>query len=139
MNAKLILIIIGSLALCCGLGVKQCEALERLRVFRGTLILEGKIEPGDYLSVRYFLSDEANFKKISRGVFLASQGGYVLEAMKIGSLIRALRLTTDAPSPPLDGRKFGGPIIGGTDLANPRNYECISACFLIYVAGFIEV
>jgi hypothetical protein len=139
MNTKVALVIIGSLVLCCGLGVERCEALEKLKVFRGALVLEGKIEAGDYLSVRYFLRDEANFKKISQGVFLASQGGNVLEAMRIGSLIRALRLATDAPvpsRPPGEERKFGGPIIRAIDLVNPRQYECASACFLIYVAGF---
>jgi len=62
------------------------------------LILEGNIEPGDYLSVRNFLRNETNFKKISGGVFLALRGGYVRESMKIGNPIRELRLDTDAES-----------------------------------------
>ena len=86
-------------------GISPGTALENLRVFRGVLILEGKIELGDYLSVRNFLRDESNFKKISGGVFLASPGGSVLEALKIGRLIRELRLSTEAPaSPPPDRR-----------------------------------
>jgi len=97
--------------------------------------LEGKIEPGDYISVRNFLRLESNFKKISGGVFLASPGGYVVEAMKIGNLIRALGLSTDAPSSPPPEKRIGTPIIRSTDLVNPRHYECVSACFLIYAAG----
>jgi len=113
-----------------------CHALDGLKVFRGVLVLEGSILPGDYGAVFNFLNDESNFKKISGGVFLASPGGHVLEAIKIGLLIRRLRLSTDAPSgPQSDRRVFGSAVIGVTDLINPRNYLCTSACFLIYVAG----
>src|SRR4029078_4657094 len=72
---------------CVAFNAKPSAALEAIKVFRGTMILEGKIEPGDYISVRNFLRLESNFKKISGGVFLASPGGYVVEAMKIGNLI----------------------------------------------------
>jgi len=117
-------------------GTSSGTALENLRVFRGVLILEGKIESGDFLSVRNFLRDESNFKKISGGVFLASPGGNVLEALKIGRLIRELRLSTEAPaSPPPDRRDVSAPLIRGRDLANPRVYDCASACFFLYVAG----
>ena len=117
-------------------GTSPSTALENLRVFRGVLILEGKIESGDYLSVRNFLRDESNFKKISGGVFLASPGGSVLEALKIGRLIRELRLSTEAPaSPPPDRRDISAPLIRGRDLSNSRRYDCVSACFFLYVAG----
>src|SRR5690348_3964493 len=89
-----------------------CSALEKPKVFRGSLVLEGIIQPGDYSIVFNFLRDESNFKKISGGVFLASPGGYVYEAMKIGNLIRELRLRTDDPSNPSpQKRDFGAPII----------------------------
>lgn len=121
---------------CAAFPTKPSAALEPLRVFRGVLILEGKIEPGDYISLRNFLRDESNFDKMTGGVFLASQGGYVSEALKIGALIRALWLTTDAPaSPPPEARAAGSPIIQGVDLVNPRHYQCASACFFLYVAG----
>jgi hypothetical protein len=124
------------LSLCAFFMSKPSAALEPLRVFRGALVLEGKIESGDYISLRNFLRDESNFAKITGGVFLASQGGSVGEALKIGSLIRALQLTTDAPaSPPAEARAAGSPIIRGTDLKNPRHYQCASACFLVYVGG----
>ena len=117
-------------------GTSPGTALENLRVFRGVLILEGKIESGDYLSVRNFLRDESNFTKISGGVFLASPGGSVLEALKIGRLIRELRLSTEAPaSPPPDRRDISAPLIRGRDLSNPGRYGCTSACFFLYVAG----
>jgi hypothetical protein len=117
-------------------GANTCNALEKLKVFRGVLLIEGTIEPGDYSSVFNFLRDESNFKKISGGVFLASPGGYVFEAMKIGNLIRDLRLGTDAPSnSPSEKGHFSFPTIAAPDLKNPANYQCISACFLVYVAG----
>jgi hypothetical protein len=135
-NVRHLVLAIGALALGGLLGAGPCAALENLRVFRGVLVLEGKIEPGDYIAVRNFLRNESNFKKISGGVFLASPGGYVREAMKIGDLIRELRLSTDAPSiPPAGKRGFGGSVIRQADLVNPGHYQCISACFLVYVAG----
>jgi hypothetical protein len=111
-------------------------ALEILKVVRGVLVLEGKIESGDYITIRNFLSEPSNFKQMTGEIFLASQGGNVSEALKIGYLIRRLRLSTDAPSrPPPTVRSSGGEIIRPLDLANPRHYQCASACFLLYVAG----
>jgi hypothetical protein len=123
--------------LCSGLlWAKPSAALEKLKVVRGVLILEGKIETGDYISVRNFLSEASNFKKMSGEVFLASQGGNVSEALEIGYLIRHLRLSTDAPSrPPPTERSSGSGVILSTDLADRRHYQCSSACFLLYVAG----
>jgi len=118
------------------LGAGPCDALTSLKVFRGILVLEGKILPGDYSTVLNFLSNESNFSKISGGVFLASRGGHAVEAMKIGLLIRQLQLSTDAPStPPSDKRVFGSAAISAADLVDRREYLCTSACFFIYVAG----
>jgi len=115
---------------------RPIAAMESPKVFRGILLLEGKIEPGDYISLHNFLRNESNFEKITGGVFLASPGGYVSEALKIGNLIRLLRLSTNAPaSPPPDRRDVIGPPIRATDLVNQRDYLCVSACFLVYVAG----
>lgn len=117
-------------------GAGPSPALENLRVFRGALILEGKIDVGDYVVVRSFLRNESNFKKITNGVFLASPGGNVREALKIGYLIRALQLSTEAPSiPPREKRAIGSSAFSPGDLTNPQNFQCSSACFLIYVAG----
>ena len=118
------------------LASKPAAAIENLRVVKGVLILEGKIEPGDYTRVRNFLGDATNFREMSGQVFLASQGGNVFEALQIGYLIRHLQLTTDAPSrPPPTTRSSVSEIIHPFDLADPRHYYCTSACFLLYVAG----
>jgi hypothetical protein len=127
---------LATLIFCAAAGTKPSIAMESPKVFRGILILEGNIEPGDYTSVRNFLRDESNFKKISGGVFLASPGGHVLEAMKIGLLIRQLQLSTDAPSSSPSGRRaFGSDAISATNLVNRLDDLCTSACFLIYIAG----
>jgi hypothetical protein len=117
-------------------GARPSPALENLKVFRGTLILEGRIDAGDYIVVRSFLRNESNFKKITNGVFLASPGGNAREALKIGYLIRALQLSTEAPSaPPREKWAIGSSAFSESDLTNRQNFQCSSACFFIYVAG----
>jgi hypothetical protein len=118
-------------------GASSARALEDVKVFRGVLVLEGKIEAGDFDKVRSFLGNKANFERINGGVFAASPGGNLVEAIKIGRLIRALRLSTEAPSgPPTEARRFSQPVIAPNNLVNPRiNYQCSSACFFIYVSG----
>jgi hypothetical protein len=112
------------------------RAMQAPRVFRGVLVLEGRIDFGDYDRLRAFLADKAVFDKIRNGVFLASPGGNLGEAIRIGRLIRALQLSTTAPSGNAEGRKMGEALIGPYDLRNPRmNYQCASACFLLFVSG----
>jgi hypothetical protein len=119
------------------LSANPSQALEELRVYRGVLILEGKIASGDYNKLRDFLSKKANFEKINGGIFLASPGGSIIESLKIGTLIRTLRLSTDAPPGPATGSpKFGESLITARQLMDPKtNYGCASACFFVYVAG----
>src|SRR3974377_2077158 len=66
---------------------KPAKAIENLKIVRGVLFLEGKIERGDYIKVRDFLSDATNFNKMTGEVFVASQGGNVFGALEIGSHI----------------------------------------------------
>ena len=42
--------ILGALALSLMLGVESSKALENVKVYRGVLILEGKIDSGDFIS-----------------------------------------------------------------------------------------
>lgn len=133
---KVVAIFLGVVTLSLALGADRARSLEAPRVFRGVLILEGKIVAGDYDTLRNFLATKSTFDKISGGVFLASPGGNLAEAMRIGRLIRALRLSTDAPSGPAHGRKFGESVITPSDLRDPKtNYQCASACFLLFVSG----
>jgi hypothetical protein len=128
--------LLGAVTLSLMLGVAPSKALEKLRVYRGVLVLEGIIVPGDYDKLRNFLGTKSNFDKISGGVFLASPGGNVAEAMRIGQLIRMLQLSTDAPSgPPTGSPEFGESVIRPNNLVDQANYQCTSACFFIYVSG----
>ena len=49
--------------LCTGMFSEPSAALETPKVVRGVLILEGKIESGDYLTVRNFLKRTVKFQK----------------------------------------------------------------------------
>src|SRR4029078_11737120 len=73
---------IAALAVIClfAIATRPIAEMESPKVFRGILLLEGKIEPGDYISLHNFLRNESNFEKITGGVFLASPGWYVAEA-----------------------------------------------------------
>jgi hypothetical protein len=49
--------------LCAGVfSAEPSDALETLKVVRGSVIWKEKSEPGDYITVRNFLSEPANFK-----------------------------------------------------------------------------
>jgi hypothetical protein len=136
-SKNILVSILGATTLSLMLGVEPSKAIEPLKVYRGVLVLEGTIVAGDYDKFREFLGTKSNFDKISGGVFLASPGGNVAEAMRMGRLIRALRLTTDVPSGPPSGiPKYGESLIKPNHLVNPRAYYlCASACFFVYVAG----
>jgi hypothetical protein len=119
------------LFLCCLWGFSPAHAAElKVRTIDGRIIdsiLEGEIRPGDY---------DRFVQQIHKGglgdtLWLNSPGGDAFEAMKIGSLIRELRMTTHAP----DGagnKTFCLTYPKGADL---HQCNCASACFLIFVAG----
>ena len=86
------------------------------------ITIEGAIVPGDFPKL-------ASLVLATRGtsvVWLASPGGNLSEAMRMGALIRQLALEVRAPvdrSLPL------------VRLRDPENNTCASACFFLYVAG----
>lgn len=86
------------------------------------ITIEGSIAPGDFAKL-------ASLVLATRGagvVWLASPGGNLSEAMRMGALIRQLALEVRAPvdrSLPL------------VRLRDPQNNTCASACFFLYVAG----
>jgi hypothetical protein len=112
-----------------------------------TVVIEGKIEAGDYDKLRNIYG-ERGYSEFSLGMSevsvlsLASPGGDLAEAMKIGRLVRALKLTTAAPSrnPFRSHLDMGSVGYGGHTLQNPRaNYKCASACFFIFVGGIKSI
>jgi len=90
------------------------------------MIVEGEIKPGD---AKAFLEHVKAFQGSIRDVHLMSPGGSALEAMEIGRIIRALKMTAWAPlgSP-------SQPFCAWRPL-DANNCTCTSSCFLLYVAG----
>ncbi len=87
------------------------------------IMIEGEIKPGDYIKfINVFLeNDHRNYK-----VILKSPGGDFLEALKIGRLIHALKLTTSAPEKTQ---------VKMYEIHDSANNVCASSCFFIFVAG----
>jgi hypothetical protein len=109
----------------------NAATIDQSRREDGTLIsgvtVEGDIEPGDALKLS---NSVLTLGGNARTVFLESKGGDVEEAMKMGTLIRRLRLRTEAPTK-FEGHEVMNPVL----LANKDNNICASACFLVYAGG----
>jgi hypothetical protein len=117
------------------------------------VILEGKIEAGDYDKLLELIDEDCRNSSCTSGIYLASPGGDLIEAMKIGRLVRKLRLETHIPSdvPPVPSdllpqdrqkiealRKKAEANLNDSKaiLKDAKaNYMCTSACFFIFVAG----
>lgn len=84
--------------------------------------IEGTIAAGDFAKLAPLVL-EAKGKSV---VWLASPGGNLSEALRMGALIRQLALEVRVP----DDRSR--PVIR---LRDPENNTCASACFFLYVAG----
>jgi hypothetical protein len=110
------------------------------QILTNDIIIEGEIVNGDYekfLSACYF-----SFRCEPSGphdVSVFSRGGNALEGMKIGRLIRKLRLSTMTPSGPSDGLDPDndcGLEYGFWGLPKDRrNCNCASTGFLIWFGG----
>jgi len=102
------------------------------------IILEGTIVPGDYDRLQKLINENCPSKSWNLScpseIYLASPGGSVREAIKIGRLVRMLRLGIEVPiDQPANLRQQS---VGLLKLQNPKlNYLCASACFFIAVAG----
>lgn len=84
--------------------------------------IEGEIVEGDYAVFETAVRNTSN----ADTVWLASPGGDLAEAMKIGRLVRELKLSVWVPSK--NGLLF--PMVNAK-----QNAVCASACFFIYAAG----
>jgi hypothetical protein len=83
--------------------------------------IEGPIAPGDFKKFASLVLDAK-----ASVVWLASAGGNLSEALRLGALIRQLALEVRAP---IDRTQ---PLVR---LRDPENNTCASACFFLYVAG----
>lgn len=118
--------------MCGSLAVCTASTFELARRTDGTIIrgvkLEGEIVPGDVQKLLEFYNA---YGFMVSPIFLRSKGGNVEEAMKMGIIIRRLRLKTriptllDAGSQPIDFIKID----------HQENMICASACFLVYAGG----
>lgn len=89
--------------------------------------IEGEILPGDYDKLwRLFMSVGPELTRVT----LDSKGGDANEAMKIGRLLRRLRMHTFAPM-----HFTGREPLCGSKLSDDRNCVCASACFLVFAGG----
>ncbi len=94
-------------------------------------VLEGLIQAGDFEKFKNFILNGGNAFQI----YLASPGGDLAEAVKIGLLVRLLKLSTVVPGKPLTNQAFES-AAAEHGLSSPKaDYECASACFFIFVAG----
>jgi len=101
--------------------------------------ISGDIEPGDARKFKDLVLEMRQSSEIIREVKLASNGGDVVEAMKIGEIIRDLFCTTMAPHNYKYGITCSMHSSNLEDKAHVehinRNCNCASACFLIWAAG----
>jgi hypothetical protein len=119
----------------CGLGSATLDAAEiRIDPSRGeaaAAVLEGKIVAGDFDNLLKFIA--SGHRPVQ--IYLASPGGNLVEAIKIGLLVRTLKLSTVVPSKALTNQNRDL-IATQHNLQDPKaNYMCASACFFIFVAG----
>jgi hypothetical protein len=118
----------------CVLGTVTAHAAEiRLDPSGGAVaraVLEGTIDAGDFEKFRTFLEHDNVVE-----VYLASPGGNLGEAIRIGLLIRLLKLSTVVPSKVLTKQSLEV-IAAQHNLKDLKsNYMCTSACFFVFVAG----
>jgi hypothetical protein len=99
------------------------------------ILLEGQIEKGDYEKLLKIARDLYVYPG---KIYLASPGGNLAEAMKIGRMIRRLRWATEVPetSLPPDLVQRIAQMHGLKDPAH--NNVCASACFFVFVAGIFR-
>ena len=95
------------------------------------VVLEGRIDPGDFDKVLK-LSREAT----PTGIYLASPGGNLAEAIRIGALVRRLAWETRSAEGPSVPAEFRAGVAASYGVRDPaRNNLCASACFFIFVGG----
>jgi hypothetical protein len=94
-------------------------------------VLEGRIESGDFDKFTDFVLKRDNAVEI----YLASPGGDLGEAIKIGLAIRQLNLSTIVPGKVLTNQSFNLAATRHNLKGGKANYLCASACFFIFVAG----
>lgn len=91
---------------------------------KGAVVLTGNIVAGDYERLRDYAA-----KNPIAEILLESPGGDLVEAIKIGRLVRSLDLKTIIPD------KFLAEELARRYPKDAHNYMCASACFFVFVGG----
>jgi hypothetical protein len=94
------------------------------------IVFEGAIAAGDFERLKNLIVDSGRVREI----YLASPGGNLAEAVKIGLLVRHLKLATVVPSKQLTHSDRSA-TLARHGLKEDKDYICASACFFIFVAG----
>jgi hypothetical protein len=97
----------------------------------GGVVLEGTIDAGDFEKFKNFILNSGNAVEI----YLASPGGDLIEAMKIGFVVRLLKLSTVVPGKTLTNQALESAATEHNLKNAKMDYMCTSACFFIFVAG----
>jgi hypothetical protein len=100
------------------------------------ILIQGPIEPGDAQKFMVLLRQHHPFVDL---VTIASSGGSVEEAIKIGRLIRRFLLITQAPYRPFGTSPNGVGMFaesGGKTICEGPHCNCASSCFLIWAGGY---
>lgn len=100
------------------------------------LWFSGEIVRGDHDRLRDFLGGAAG-RKVMRIRLWKSPGGNVDEAIKIGRLIRRLKLTTEIAVSVAPGHILNDFAPGDGDM-DDDNATCASACVLVWMAGIVR-
>lgn len=94
------------------------------------VVLEGRIEVGDFDKV-----DKLAREASPTAIYLASPGGSVKEALRIGALVRRRAWETKTAEPPSMPAEIRAGVAASFGVRDRANNLCASACFFIFVSG----
>lgn len=111
----------------CVISARSSQSAEVRRGLGADLVLEGEIAGGDYEKIRDFIEEEQ-----AQSIYLASPGGNLAEAIKIGRLLRKLKFKTVIPTRGALGQHWAARDIkdlNTTTCAPVRASLCLSLAF----------
>ena len=115
------------IALCVTVASIDEAAAAEIRRQASYYVIEGEIENGDFDKFEALVRLRGMFV---HSVAIGSPGGDMMEAMRIGRLVREMRLSTSSALMMVPGKKTKSLFI--KDLSNDI---CASSCFYIFIAG----
>ena len=95
----------------------------------------GEIKKGDFDKFNKVLNESKNNSLLINSICPASPGGDIIEAMRIGRLIRDSFIQTGAPGAPIDNEGEARCFWHFIKVKETYSCTCTSACFIIWAAG----